>query len=88
MAEAESPVRPCAAARTRAAGGRPASRLLARARTLSLQSAEELDEAIGQEPRLLDVALTGRHAGAVPYSSVARNPASSGPDGSGADPRS
>jgi hypothetical protein len=36
-------------------------RLLARARTLAFEP-EELDEAIGQEPRLLDVILTGRHA--------------------------
>ena len=36
-------------------------RLLARARTLAFEPAE-LDEAIGQEPRLLDVVLTSRHA--------------------------
>src|SRR5215469_8420518 len=36
-------------------------RLLARARTLAFEP-EELDEAIGQEPRLLDVVLTSRHA--------------------------
>ena len=36
-------------------------RLLARARTLAFEP-EELDEAIRQEPRLLDVVLTSRHA--------------------------
>ena len=36
-------------------------RLLARARTLAFEP-EELDEAIGQEPRLLDVVLMSRHA--------------------------
>src|SRR5258708_15126811 len=36
-------------------------RLHARARTLAFEPTE-LDEAIGQEPRLLDVILTSRHA--------------------------
>lgn len=61
-------------------------RLEARARVLTYEPGE-LDQAVGQQPRLLDVALMSRYAARHGVQRMPRTAASRGESGSDTDPR-